>query len=242
MSHTLRQSSLAKEGPLQVSMWLHAPVLLDHLEMEALFEAMGDFSITQIDRLVNKGEGFVSKENALKKYEEYVSLLKNGENPPEHFLKESFQVGWSISSELYYSIKVAGGRQIIKANLPIVLLQPHKIDYSAHDGQFRSMVMGAGSITWGVQFSYPQLFQDPKTMKVHKISRNEAFPNSEFYHRLQVWVRHHTLPTSFIVGSKKCTVSYRLGKNCFEWINNHPQLISKGIQVASRSSQKETML
>ncbi len=38
------------------------------------------------------------------------------------------------------------------------------------------------------------------------------------------WVRDNTRATPFSVEGKKINATMRLGKNCFSWINHHPQL------------------
>jgi hypothetical protein len=117
--------------------------------------------------------------------------------------------------------------------LPIIQLQAHTLFYSQLDGQVRSMVRGEGEIHWGIQFSYPQIYQNAQTGQIEKIEDNEKFPNTALFRRLQRWVRDHTRATPLEVGGKRVNLPARLGKQCFSWINRHPQLLAAGIRVAT---------
>ena len=105
------------------------------------------------------------------------------------------------------------------------------MDYSEHDGKFRPMVFGLDSVTWGLQFSYPQLFMDGRTKEAFAVVESEEFPNTALFHQLQRWMRQNTLPTPFLVDGKRVNSPIRLGKACLPWINRHPQLAPKHLQV-----------
>ena len=114
----------------------------------------------------------------------------------------------------------------------MIQLQAHRFDYSPLDGKFRTMILGYDSVHWGLQFSYPHLFQNEK-LEVLTVNESEQFPNSALFKKLQRWVRAHTLATPFEVGGHKVNASIRLGKQCFPWINDHPQLKEKKWKVAT---------
>ena len=98
---------------------------------------------------------------------------------------------------------------------PIVRLKPHALVQSSVDGSWRSSVSG---IAWGLQFCYPQIVQDEETFEVTKVDKR--FPNTELFWKIRRWIRTHTLPVT-IDGQR---LSVRLGRACFDWINQHPQL------------------
>jgi len=81
--------------------------------------------------------------------------------------------------------------------------------------------MGLGSVFWGIQMSYPQIYQDPKTMELMEI---EESPNMELFQKIRGWVRDATRATPFIVEGKRVNSPIRIGKNCLSWIGRHPQL------------------
>ncbi len=95
------------------------------------------------------------------------------------------------------------------------------------------MVQSSDSISWGVQFSYPQLFQDPHTRKVVKIADQDAFENTALFTSLMQWMRSHTLPTPFVVNGVRTNSSIRVGKRALSWVGSLVQLQQKGIDIFS---------
>lgn len=231
----LRESTLATEGICPLSKWLSLQVLLDPSEMEQLLAALQNISIFQIDKLVPKESGLISVDEFNLAYSEYANALKEGRIPDEKAFRNVSQSVITLNSDPLYSIPVDDARRIIKIIGPVILMQPHRLDYSGFDGKFRSMTMSADSITWGVQFSYPQLYQNPKTYEIEKVMQQPKFVNTEAFHIIQKWIRYNTQPTTFLVEGKKITSPVRLGKVAFSWVNAHPGLIKRGIQVVLRN-------
>lgn len=198
------------------SRWLLVPVLLDPSEMVALFAELGEFLIVDVSRVTAEGE--ISRGDFLNIYSDYVEGLKSGEVQTSPWFSSCF----TTTMEAVEVRPVPDGRAVRRAAAPVIQLQPHTFAHSADDGKFRSMVRGPGAISWGIQFSYPQLFEDPTTREIVKV--DATFPNSTIFRTLQRWVRHHTRPTPFEVDGKRVNVPIRLGKVCFEWIDKHPQL------------------
>lgn len=231
-SDYLRILPLAQTKPMQASKWLKCQVLLDGDEMQALFQALGNFYIYLTGGIQNRGEGEISHDNFLASYRAYVEALKSGVLPEEAVYARLFCSVFSVSRQMLYAIAVSEEKILIRVEKPVVQLQAHRLDYSPFDQKFRSMVLGADSILWGIQFSYPQLFEDAVSKDVFQVREEGSdFPNTQFFHELQRWVRHHTIPTPFMVDGKLTNVPIRLGKECLSWINQHPQLGKKGIAI-----------
>jgi hypothetical protein len=136
----------------------------------------------------------------------------------------------TCSLETLYAIQV-GEKQLIKPIKPIIQLQAHHFFYSSLDGKFHPMVLSQESISWGLQFSYPQLFQDPKTKTIAKVVDSEEFPNTDLFSRLQKKMRECSLATPFIIDGMRVNSPIRIGKQARTWINQHPQLQHRGIKV-----------
>lgn len=216
--------------PIQVSKWLDIPVLLDKKEMANLIEHLGVFSIFLTSSVLEKGKGYLSAEDFLLKYAEYVDQIQQGKDLNEDPFRSFFSAIFTRSPDCLYSLLLANNKELLRVETPVVQLQPHRIHFSKEDHKFRSMNFGLDTISWGIQFSYPQLFQDAQK-NIHKTKDSEAFPNTELFHMIQQWVRHHTVATPFIVNEKRVNVPMRLGKQCFSWINNHPHLKNLGLSV-----------
>lgn len=229
---TLRTKPTAS-GVLQASKWLSYPVLIDADEMEALFAELGDFEIYQVSGVSKRGEGQIAKETFLNVYRSYVEALKEGQLLPESAYRALFSSVFTTTNDTLFSVPIEPDQQLIKIAKPVIQLQSHRISYSTVDGKFRTMVWGPDSVTWGIQFSYPQIYQDAETKQVIQVTETPAFPNTALFRRLQRWGRYHTVATPFLVEGKKINVPVRLGKNCFSWINKHPQLIEKNLVVVT---------
>lgn len=230
---SLRFADVNSEPPMQASKWLKIQALIDESEIQALFTELGEFSIYLTGSITPRGEGVVSKDYFLSVYKNYIEALKHRRLPEESEYKAIFSSVISISPDLLFAIPHGDDKQLIRVSRPVVQLQAHSMDYTLYDGKFRPMVFGKDSILWGLQFSYPTLYLEPKSKEVFQVTDNCMFPNTPLFHKLQHWIRHHTVPTPFYVENRKINVPMRLGKLCFEWINRHPQLEMKKIRVVN---------
>lgn len=224
---TIQISNLKIEGVLQVSKWLKFQVLLDAEEMQDLLQALSPVFFVSVSAPVKPEEAII--DDFLKKYGEYVALLKEGRIPPVEDFRRYFSCALSADLESFYAIDMGDGRQLIKPRRPVIQLQAHHFFYSTLDQKFHPMVLSNESISWGLQFSYPQLFQDPVTRKIVKVG--ETFPNTALFSRLQKWMRNATLPTPFVAQGKRTNSPIRIGKKSLSWIKNHPQLKQREIDV-----------
>jgi len=221
-------SSPASEGQLQVSKSRMLPVLIDSNEMEDLFSHLGSVYLLDGSRPIAEEQFFIAKEAFLNAYRSYVDALKSGESPDEAALRPFFSAMLTLDPKLLYAMPLPNGKFLVKAKRPVIQLKRHHFIYT---DRLYSGVMGEGSITWGIQFSYPQLFLDPKTQKALKVDKSESFPNSELFHKLAKWVRHHTVATPLLFEGERKNQVIRLGKQCFSWINNHPGLKKSQLEV-----------
>jgi len=230
----LRLSSPQVEGVLRGSKWLKHQLLLEVEEMKLLFEALGHFSILIVSEPVRKCEGVISKEQFLQSYQCYIQTLKTGDLPDERLFRPFFSSVFSVTKDVLYAMQVGHEKYLIKALKPIVQLQAHHFLFSRVDQQFHPMVLSEQSVSWGIQFSYPQIYQDPKTHAFSKVSDHPDFPNTSLFLKLVKWVRSHTVPMAFEINGKKTYVPMRIGKRCFSWIHRHPHLIMQGLIVEEK--------
>lgn len=230
---SLRRSTSA-EKPLQASKWLQTPALLSKEELQHLFEFLEEsfhFYLFACGVVCNEEKEEASKQEFLENYGNYIEKLKHGELPDATLYRSFFSPIMTMTTEALFTIPVEKDRQIIRISKPIIQLQAHYMDYSTLDKKFHSMVFGRDSIPWGLQFSYPQLYQDNQTKQIEVIKKSTAFPNTALFQLLQKWMRQYTIPTPFMAEGTLCNVPMRLGKHCLEWINRHPKLIQKNLSV-----------
>lgn len=227
----LRLSTPAQEGVLRASKSLKMPLLLDEEEMESLLTHLGAFQIYVVSEVVSLEHMLISKQDFLEKYKEYVQALKRGERPDEMRFRRYFSSVFTTTPEALYAMQVGEDRFLVKPIKPVIQLQAHHFFVSSVDGKFHSMVLGKESVTWGIQFSYPQLAQDPLTHAFSKVRDTPEFPNTAIFTRLAKWVRQNSVPTPFIFQGKQQFVPIRIGKKCFSWIKRHPELAERGLQI-----------
>jgi hypothetical protein len=214
----------------QASKWQSCHVLLEAEEMKELFDVLGHFWIVQISGLIPIGQEMIPREDFLSFYNTYIATLKEGVIPADNRLRTYFSSVFTIDLNALYAVKVNQEQSVVKIRKPVVQLQSHRFDYSLADGKFRSMVLGYDSVHWGLQFSYPHLYQDDN-MEVFTVRESDQFPNTALFKQIQRWIRSHTMATPFEVNGKQVNVPIRLGRQCLSWINSHPQLSAKGLRI-----------
>ena len=227
----MKLSHPKKEGVLQTSKWLSHRALVDIGEMGALLESLPPFSIYNVSEIVSLQSACISSEDFLAKYIDYVTDLKAGIFLDEAPLKSTFSCVFSASSNALYAMKVKEGQYIIKPIKPVVQLSFHHFIFSPEHLQFHSMVHSKRSISWGLQFSYPQIYSNSLSGDVIEVFKNRENPNTKLFEALAKWMRKATMPVPFLLDSKKVHASFRLGKGCFRWIDAHPHLASAGLKV-----------
>jgi len=229
----IRISSVKAEGLLQASKWLKTQVLLDKEEMSALLAAMAPLHCVVVSEPVEPQDALLSPQVFLEKYTHYIDALRRGEIPPNETFRRCFSLALSTTLDTFYAIPASGNKYLIKPLKPVIQLQAHHFFYSTLDRKFHPMALSAQSISWGLQFSYPQLFQDPKTHQIMKVGKTSDFPNSALFLTLMRHLRNVSLPTPFHVDAARTNSPIRIGKQCLPWIKSHPQLQMNGIQVFS---------
>lgn len=215
--------------PLQASKWLSIQALLSGDEMESLISSLGEFTVlmtTPSERPEVKHHDFLDG------YHRYCRTIKNGEVPNPSDFRTLFSTFWTADEEAYVKVPV-GDQFLCRAVQPVIQLQYHLMGYSKIEKKFRPMVMGKGSIPWGIQFSYPTLFQDQKTQQVLKVGQN--FSNTALFQAFRRWIRNETVPTPFVVDGDQVNIPIRIGNQAREWVNHHPQLIELGLKVQEAS-------
>lgn len=228
---SLSLSSPEKEGLFQASKWTKVQALLDAEEMAALLQELGNVSFAIVSKPISLDAAIITPEQFLLTYRAYSAALQAGHVPDTSFFRPLFSSVLTHSLEALYAMEVGKDRYLIKPRAPVIQLQAHHFFYSPLDGQFHSMVLSPDSISWGLQFSYPQWIQDPASRQIQKVRENPAFVNTALFSQLMRWMRTFTLPTPLIVEGQKINAPLRIGKKVLPWIKNHVQLKEKKIEI-----------
>ena len=223
----LKITHLLEKTSFSASKWLKQQVLLDIEEMRQLFKELAPFRLFNVSEVTSFKELERSPSHFLEIYYNYTHSIKNALPFTNTSFQRYFSPGMTLQEEDLYALEIAPDRYMAKPIKPLIQLQAHRFLPSLSSKLPLSMVMSPQSISWGIQFSYPQLLHDG--VRGFKMSKNEG--NGILFSKLTSWLRVHTLPTSFLWKEKTLATSFRLGKKCRAWINNHPELQREKISV-----------
>jgi len=227
------QRLLPKQAPtFLASKWLHIDLLTE--SMESLFEAMPEFFHFSTLGVQEKGKNAIQRADFLSSWHCYISDLKNGKVSDDFRFRFFATSLFTTTLESIRALDIADDKEIIIPYEPCLQMQLHRFTYSSLDHKFHSMAFGQNSISWGVRLSYPQLFQYPHTRVVEEALDAERFQNATLFLAVRQWMRANTQPTPFEIKGMRVNVPMRIGKECFSWINNHPELKNRGLQVCIR--------
>jgi hypothetical protein len=216
----------------QAAKWLKIPMLVDAEELKGLFSELGDFFLFSLGRVVQHRDRSLSRECVLGEVGGWIQQLKEGVVPLRSDFAQVFPFAFSSEKESLQEQKVGDDRFLMKIRRPVIQFQAHFFTYSSEEHKLYPGVFGPEAIFWGIQCSYPQIFIDEEN-NLFKV--DERFPNTNYFRALQRWVRNATRPLTLRIDEKmKKSFPVRLGKRCFSWINTHPQLMRKGLQVEAK--------
>lgn len=232
MKEDVRISSLEKEGVMQAAKWVSHRVLLELSEMRSLFEELSPFYLLNVSEIIAQDSFFISEESFLSAYEKTLAGLKGGNSTKE--FSKIFSAAFSSSLSPFYAMKVKENGYLIKVIEPVIQVRSHQFSFSEIDHTFHSMVHGVDVIPWGLQFSYPQIYTNSLEGDIVEVLKNPKCINTKWYKKLANWVRNNTSPVSFIIDGKRVNATFRAGHQCYDWIENHPGLKEKGLNVLKR--------
>jgi hypothetical protein len=231
---SLRISTSEQEGPFHASKWLKHQMLISSGEMAGLFKSIGPCFICHASGPAACPDLFPAPEIILEAYRGYVDTIKASATLDEKRLRRLFCNYLTYDLRSIYGVKVSEDRMILKPILPVVQMQLHHFFPSKIDGKFHSMVMAQDSVHWGIQLSYPQIFEDPKTHQFFKVTESDQFPNTILFKKVIQWIRSHAVPTPMVFQGVRTRVPFRIGKECFSFVNKHPQLKVHDIVVEDK--------
>jgi hypothetical protein len=230
---TPRISTVAVEGRFQAAKWLKVQALLDAPELADLFALAPSAQLYRLSGMFTAHETVLAPQDFCAVYGRWIERLKRGEPLDEVAMRPFAALGWSTSENEVWLQEVpkasSSSLYLVKPSAPFIQIQIHWMHHSSVDGEFRPMVMSSDSIFWGLQFSFPQVYQDPKTLELLEVGGGT---HSALFTELRRWMREHTVATPMWAHGAKTNLPIRIGKTCFAWIDSHPQLKSKGLAVA----------
>ncbi|MBX9924346.1 MAG: hypothetical protein K2Y01_09570 [Rhabdochlamydiaceae bacterium] len=233
MSFPIRYSSVEKEGLFRASKWLKHAVLLSVDELRSLLSVLSSFVLIPASGLLTEASWQVSEQEFLEKYASYLDWMKLHETLPPPSLRRFFSLMLSNSLDPFYAVAVPDEKIAIKASLPVIQIQLFHCFFSSFDHQIRSMVASPESFGWGIQISYPQIYEHPKTHQFAKVLLEEGFPNSKPFKEMVFWLRKNTQPVA-LQEDGRAYAPFRIGKlslNARETHKGLQNMLSNGLRI-----------
>lgn len=212
---------------MQATKWLKLPLFLSPEEIKALFESLGKIHIVPLSGVFRNGMEELSPSGYEALYRTYLEALYRGEpaSPDKKLIS-----AWTLDLDAIQVTPVASG-VLVKPRLPVVQVQPYWLNYSTTDEKFHEMAFSRESLSWGLQFSFPQLFQEPAHLEILKVQEPD-FPNAGLFKKIQRFSRAATVPTPFLLpNGSSLNHPCRIGKAFLDQASEMPQLSEKGLKL-----------
>lgn len=197
------------------SKWQKIQVLLDPVEMEKLLQHLSPLAIINSSEVVPWEKISVQVDEFITIYQKYVDMLR-GKIP-----KQKIGLSYALSEQIdnFRAVSVAPGKYICRAVQPDVHMQAHEFLLDS-GGRMLPQVFSNEAICWGVQLSYPAIFQDGYIMEVFQATR-KPFSGWQLFSSIRSWMRNHTVPLPIHFKEKIIYLPIRIGREASTWIANH---------------------
>ena len=228
---TMRISTPSKEGVLQASKWQHVRMLLDPSELREFFQHLNYFYLVNIAKVCKKEDVIVNVGIVIDAYSEYITALKAVDKFDDKQYRQTFSLALSKSLDPFYLMEVKEDCFLVKLTQPIIRMQLFSFHYIEEEKQFISTQNSKSSISWGLEFSFPQFYQDVDTCQPIEVLKDKDNLNTQVFKILQRWAREFTMPVPFIIHKNKHVAPFRLGKKCAPWINGYRTMQRHGLEI-----------
>lgn len=219
------------------SKWQKIQVLLDPIEMENLLRYLSPLAILNISEVVPFDKTSLTIDTFMNKYQKYIDMLR-GKTP-----KQKISLTYALSQQIenFRAIAVGQKQYICRPLQPEVHMQTHEFLLDSN-GKILPQVFSKETISWGIQLSYPAIFQNAYTMEVIQATRT-SFNGWKVFSCIRNWIRTHTLPLPVHYQEKIIQLPIRLGKKAATWIQDHVDQDKICISEinTSRICQKQTI-
>ncbi|PCI94021.1 hypothetical protein COB11_04430 [Candidatus Aerophobetes bacterium] len=226
-------STVQEEGLLRASKHQRVQVLMEASELRELFFHLGDFYVVESAKVKDPEQQVITKEDYLKRYALYIDHLKTKLDSPEKDILSPLSVCFSKVLDCFYMIDVGNNKALIKQKAPSVFVQPFSFHYDSESASIFTGVHTKDRIFWGLEFSFPQMYQDPKTFDTIEILKDKQNPNTQLFKKLQSSLRKNTKPTSLNFSGVSKAFPFKLSQNSLAWVQDYPKLKQFNIQINS---------
>ncbi|MCH9614772.1 MAG: hypothetical protein SP1CHLAM54_12590 [Chlamydiia bacterium] len=188
---------------MNASRYVHIQLLVSDEEMKDLFETLTPFELYNVSQVTK--EPLVEKEIFLNAYRSYFEAFQKGEIEIDRPL---FSLALTRDQSAVTQKELPDGRVLTRIVKPVIQMRAHS--YTIAGGKLHTMTFGTDAISWGIQLSFPHLYEDVVTGEV-KDTLKSGSENIELFKALRVWVRNKTKPTTLDIEGNAIKTPLRKG-------------------------------
>ncbi len=194
---------VSKKEEYRVSKWLSCSFLVNNQEFSRFLDEMGEFWLFKTGEPIFEPHEY-ERGQFQEEYRLYLESLTTMD------FKKLPALLMTYDKKDVYAFEARPGQYLIYPKYPVIQVREHHFIIT-RDGRIQSGVFGKDATHWGLTFSYPQIFYDPREKKIVQVLKESHSPNTEGFKKIQKWVRDFTRPASFEIEGKKVNATFRKG-------------------------------
>jgi len=188
---TYNSASLAP-SKLQASLWMTQRVLLTPQELQELFDSLPQFFLFSLSAIGPQERFALKRSTFLENYEAFFATLFEHKDARFQFHKKQLTVAMTADLDALHLVQAAQDKYLIHLHQPVIVIGLSVFHYDAESSKVMFTDHLQASIRVGLEFKFPQFYQDPKTMQPVKHFTDKTHLNTQLYKALQKWIRDHT--------------------------------------------------
>ncbi|PCI76629.1 hypothetical protein COB21_04165 [Candidatus Aerophobetes bacterium] len=228
----LEEGDLSKLGEMQASKWLRIRILLDEKTLTQWFDLIGQVCFVNLFATKSEDALIVSPEEVLSRYTQYMEQIKAGKEVDHAYFQKKLTLHMTKDPKSCYKTALKGKSiYFAKEKAPGVRMALFGFSWDKSHREIHSNVYSKTTISWGLEFSYPQIFSGSLDTEVVYLAQEKDRPNSALFVQLKQLIRRASKPVKFIYEDQKIISSLRMDKTGGAWINNHFGLKENSLKV-----------
>ena len=228
----LEEGDLGTLGVMQASKWLRFRVLFDDTTLAQWLDSIGDIYCINLCSACDEKGLYSSKEELLTHYKHYMNELKRGQVVDHSLFQKKLSLHITKDLSTCYKMSLKNSKlHFAKERAPGIRMVLHNFSWDRAHQTIHSNVYAKHSITWGLEFSYPQIFSGSVCDEVTYVLKSKTLPNNELFMQLKQWIRRESKPTTFCYQNQTVVSTLRIDKKGDNWIHHHKGLEDNELKV-----------
>jgi hypothetical protein len=232
MNPKLDTSFSLPPSKLQASLWMSQRVLLTPEELIDLFGFLPSFELYSLSHVGSK-EGFhVSKERFLELYKAFFMSFFHKKDMSFYTFKKQLTVGMTCKEYTLYLTEPSSGPFLIHMQEPSVVIGPCVFHYDNAAKKILYADHMTNAMRMGLEFKFPQFYQDPQTLQPVKHFTDPSNPNTRLFKGLQKWCRENA-KVVFLEkdAEERFSPGCKVGNQCLDQLSNFFDLQMQGYKA-----------